>query len=548
MTTLAGARAARTSPGGRRSLAGTGTLLRLALRRDRIVLPVWVYVLLGSVLSTAFSFRGLYDTAAKRAQLAHDMTANGTMRALFGPAFDDSLGGLVAWRLTTFVCAFAGIMSLVIVVRHTRDEEESGRQELLASAMVGRRAPLTAALGAAALANLVAGVLIAVGLVALGRPGGGSLALGLAIAATGLVFAGVAAVAAQLSENGRLARGLTGAAIGAAFVLRAAGDSGAPDGNAVLTWLSPIGWAEQVRPFAGDRWWVLLLLAAFAAAAALAAYLLADRRDLGAGLIAPRPGPASAGRSLSGPFGLAWRLQRGSLYGWTAALLITGLVFGSVAHGASDLLDQNEGMRRIYQRMGGAQSVSDNLLGAILGLMGMVAGLYVVSTVLRARSEETAQRGEFVLAGAAGRVRWAGSHIAIAALGSAAMLVAGGLGAGLSYGAATGDLGGQLPRITAAGAGQIPAVLVVGGLAVLLFGLLPQASAAAWGLAGLFLALGWIGAVLDLPQAVLDLSPFAHLPKLPGAHAAAAPYLWLTLLAAALTAAGLQGLRRRDIG
>ncbi|MDR3032053.1 MAG: ABC transporter permease, partial [Kitasatospora sp.] len=274
--------AAPVSTGGRRSLAGTGTLLKLALRRDRIVLPVWVYVLVISVVSSAYSFKGMYDTAAERARLAHDMTGNGAMRAMFGPVFDDSLGGLVSWRLTTFMAAFAGVMSLIIVVRHTRDEEESGRQELLSSAMVGRRAPLTAALTAAALANVLTALLIGAGMAAVGQPAAGSFALGFAIGGAGLVFAGVAAVAAQLTESGRLAKGVTAAVIGAAFVLRGAGDSGTADGGSPLTWLSPIGWAEHVRPFAGERWWVLLVILAAAGAVSYAGYLLADRRDLGA--------------------------------------------------------------------------------------------------------------------------------------------------------------------------------------------------------------------------------------------------------------------------
>lgn len=231
-----------------RQLAGTGALLRLALRRDRVMIPAWVLALGLAVAAMGTSFRAVYGTAAERAQLAVSMNGNGSMRALYGPVFSDSLGGLVAWRMAGFGAVLAAVMSLLIVVRHTREEEETGRQELLSAGMTGRRAPLTAALLTALLANAGLAALIAGGLTASGLPGTGSLALGAAIGTAGLLFAGLAAIAAQLTESARLAKGLTGAVLGLAFALRAAGDAADPAAGSPLTWVSPIGWAQNLRP------------------------------------------------------------------------------------------------------------------------------------------------------------------------------------------------------------------------------------------------------------------------------------------------------------
>lgn len=266
-------------------LAGTGTLTRLALRRDRLVIPVWALVTGGLVASGVGSLEGLYGTAAERAEVAASMTANSSMRALYGPVFDDSLGGLVAWRFGTFAAVLAAVASLIVVVRHTREEEETGRQEMLSAGAVGRRAPLTAALLAALTVNAAVALIVTAGLA--GQGAAGALALGLAIGGTGMVFATTAALAAQLTESARLAKGLTGGAVGLAFVLRAAGDSGSADGSSVLTWLSPIGWAENVRAFAGERWWVLLLIAAAVLVQTAAAYALTGRRDVGASCCTP---------------------------------------------------------------------------------------------------------------------------------------------------------------------------------------------------------------------------------------------------------------------
>ncbi|QTZ92795.1 ABC transporter permease [Streptomyces auratus] len=530
-----------------RQLAGTGPLLRLALRRDRVLIPAWVLGLGLVVTGTGSSFEALYDTAARRAALAASMNGNGSMRALYGPVFGDSVGGLIAWRMAGFGAVLAAVMSLLIVVRHTREEEETGRQELLCAAMVGRRAPLTAALLTALTANTALAVVIAGGLAGSGRPAAGSLALGLAIGGTGMLFAALAAIAAQLTESARLAKGLTGAALGLAFALRAAGDTATADGSSPLTWISPIGWSQNLRAYAGERWWLVLLFLAATALAGSVAYALTARRDLGMSFLPARPGPAAAPRSLSGPFGLAWRLQRTALGGWTLGFVCAGGLFGGIAKGAADLVGGNERTREIFARMGGQQSLTDAFLATMAGMLGMVAALYAVGAVLRLHGEETAGRAEPVLAGAVGRLRWTAGHLALAYGGSAVILAFGGLALGVSYDLSAGDPGGRTGPVLAAALAQAPAVWTLTGLAVLVFGLLPRATPAVWALVGGCLTLGWVGPSLDFPRWAMDLSPYSHLPKLPGADATAAPFLWLLALSAVFTAAGLVGVRRRDL-
>ncbi|BDH09091.1 ABC transporter permease [Streptomyces hygroscopicus] len=546
MTTVAAPLPA--SAGRSRHLAGTGALLRLALRRDRVLIPAWVLTLGPAVAAMGSSFEAVYDTAAQRAALAASMNGNGSMRALYGPVFGDSVGGLVAWRMAGLGAVLAAVMSLLIVVRHTREEEETGRQELLSAAMVGRRAPLTAALLTALAANTALALMIAGGLAASGQPAAGSLALGLAIGCTGLLFAGLAAVAAQLTESARLAKGLTGAVLGLAFALRAAGDAAGPSAASPLTWVSPIGWAQNVRPYAGERWWIVPLFLAATALAVFASYALTARRDLGMSFLPARPGPAVAPRSLSGPFGLAWRLQRTTLLGWTLGFLCAGGVFGGIAEGASDLVGGNRQTREIVERMGGQQGLTDAFLATMTGMLGMVAALYAAGAVLRLRGEETGERAEPVLAGAVGRLRWAASHLVLAYAGTAVILASGGLGLGLAYGLSADDLGGKLGPVLAAALSQVPAVWTLTGLAVLVLGLLPKATGAVWALVGGCLAIGWIGPSLKFPRWAMNLSPYGHLPKLPGTDATAAPFVWLLALSALLALVGLAGLRRRDIG
>lgn len=531
------------------ALAGTAGLTGLALRRDRIMIPGWLYALTAAVVGSAFSFRTLYATQPERTDLARSMNASGPLRALYGPVYDaHTIGALTAWRMGVLGAALAGLMSLLIVVRHTREEEETGRQEMLGATMVDRRAPLTAALAAAATADLVVALVIAGGMVVVGQGVAGSVALGLVVGCGGLMFAGVAAVTAQLTQSARLARGLAGTVLGAAFLLRAAGDAATGDSSSPLVWASPLGWVEHLHPYAAESWWVLLPVAAFTALGCAGGYVLVSRRDTGSGVLPARPGPARAARSLNGPLALAWRLQRGALLGWAAGLTVAGAVYGSVADSVGELVGDNKQVDDIFQRMGGHQGLTDAFLSTAMGLLGIMAAVFAVQSVLRLRSEETGQGAEAVLAHPVGRLRWAAGHLLLALLGTLVLLAAGGLAMALAYGSATHDLGGQLPRLTGAALAQAPAVWVLAGLTTLLIGLRPTASPAAWGLLATFLALGQLGPVLRLPQPLMDLSPFTHLPALPGADVRPTPYAVLILVAAAATAAGLAGLRHRDIG
>ncbi|MER7896154.1 ABC transporter permease [Streptomyces sp. NPDC096046] len=522
--------------GSARQLAGTGTLLRFALRRDRLMVPVWVAVNALMVLSMPGALEGLYGAPAERADLIRQVDTNSSLRAMVGPVFGDSLGALTAWRAGVYAGALAAVTSLLVVVRHTRDEEESGRQELVASGMVGRRASLTAALLAAAVANGALALLLTAGLAGQGITG--ALALGLGIAAVGMVFATMAAIVAQLTESARPARGLTAAVLGIAFVLRAAGDSVTHDGSSALTWLSPLGWLENLRPYASERWWVLALLAGAAALQGVVAYVLAGRRDLGMSFLPTRPGPASGRLGNAGA--LAWRLQRGGVLGWSIGFFLAGVVYGGLAEGAADLVGDNDNARRIFERMGGQSGLEDAFLASMAGLLGLVAALYIVASVLRLHAEETSGRAEPVLANAVGRLSWAAGHLVIAFGGAALIMLLAGGGLAVGYGKEAGPLMGACLV-------QLPAVWVIGGLAVLLYGVLPRAAMAAWGVAGAVLLIGWIGPALDVPQAVLDLSPFGHLPKLPGGSMEWEPVAALTGPAVMLVAGGLAGLRRRDM-
>ncbi|WP_052669015.1 ABC transporter permease [Nitriliruptor alkaliphilus] len=531
-----------------RSLTGTWTLVRLGLRLDRIRLLVWVLAIVAVVAVFAAAIGELYPDEVSRRQLGGSVAANPAFGALLGPLQDPlSVGGLVTWRMSFFQMVLVPLMALQTVTRHTRAEEEAGRLDLVGSTVVGHRAPLTAALIVTLGASLLIGGFVTVSLVVQGEAVAGAVALGAVYAGAGAMFAAIAAVTAQLSATARGANGLAGAVLGVAFLVRGVADGAGEAGPTWLRWASPVGWTTEVQPFAGERWWVLGLMAVLVVVGTAVAYLLVERRDTGSGLLPSRLGEAEAAPWLASPLALAWRLQRGTLLWWTLGVFGTGLVYGFVAESVSDLIDDVPGAAEMLERLGGAQVLVDAFIAATMGILAMIVSLYTITALLRPRTEETGLRAEPVLATRVTRLSWLSGHLAIAVIGSAWLLAVAGAGEGLAHGLRIGDLG-QVPRLAGAALAQVPAVLVVAGLTVALFGWLPRFVGLAWGALVAFLLLGQLGPVLQLDQWALNLSPFTHAPLVPAEPLAAVPVLALLAVAAALAGVGLVGFRTRDIG
>jgi ABC-2 type transport system permease protein len=531
---------------------GTGTLVRLALRRDRILIPVWILVFVTMAAGSAQASIELYPDAQSRVEAARTSNSSPALVSLYGRIFDEtSLGELSLFKLTAFGAALVGLLAAILVVRHTRTEEETGRLELLSAGVLGRYAALAAALIVASATVVVLGLLTALSLIGVGLPAAGSFAFGLQWAAAGLAFAGAkanpAAVTAQLTEGARAANGFTAIVLGVSYVLRAIGDSSADGKSEWVSWLSPIGWSQQVRAYAGDRYVVLLLPLVFMVVLVAGALTLIRRRAVGGGRGRPRPGPATASPSLRSPLALAWRLHRGSLYGWGFAFLLLGLLVGNIASNVEGFVT-SDSAKEMVEKLGGVNGITDAFLSTEMGMVGLLASAYGIQAALRLRSEETALRAEPLLATGVTRAQWLGSHVLMALFGTGALILIAGLGSGIASGVSLGNTGRQVPRMLAAAAVQVPAIWLVTALVVVLFGLAPGLVTGAWVLFGIFLLIGQFGSLFDLPEAVMNLSPYGHTPRLPGGDFSATPVIWLTAIAAALTCTGLATFRRRDIG
>jgi ABC-2 type transport system permease protein len=516
------------------ALAGTGALARLAVRRDRVLLAVWAVAMAVVPVGLAVGNIAGYPTQAERDAFAAGANANPSEFALRGPVFEASSAGLAAWTWASSGILVAGVLSVLLVVRHTRVEEDAGRRELVGAAVVGRAAPVAAALLVTAGVNGASAVLAAAGYLAVGLPGPGSVLLALVTALGGTLFAAVAALTAQLAGSAGGARGLAFAGLGAAFAVAAAGELD----RSALVWATPFGWARRARAFTGDRWWVLLLFVLAGVVLAALAWAVAARRDLGAGALPTRRGRAGAGRALSGPTGLAWRLHRGPVLGWAVGAALIGLLLGAVMGSIGDQLDTPT-FRAFTATLGGGDPGAV-FFRFVLYVLAQVTAASAVVGALRMRGEETAGLADLLLSGPVGRARWAGGHLLATAVGTAVVLAALGLGAGIGSGTPLALLGDTLA--------YLPACLLLAGLAVALYGWVPRAAAGVvWTVFALVLLVDVLGEFQLVGPAVLGLSPFVRTLEPLTTGGLAAPLAALTALAAALATAGLTGLSRRDL-
>lgn len=529
--------------------AGTSTLIRLVLRHDRFILPVWIAVIVLVGIGTVSYYHELLAAPEARAALAADVAATPALLAFNGPLTGDSLDIMSTWRMRDLSYILISAMTLMTVIRHTRAEEESGRLELIGAARVGRHAALTAAISVGVTAAIIAAFLSGAGMILHGLNPAGAIGYAAAAAATGTIFAGVAALVAQIAATGRTALGLGAAVLGLSYILRFAADG---SGSAWLSWLTPLGWAHQVRPFAGERWQVLLLSLGVAAALVTMSQIVLAHRDFAAGLIPERAGRAR-GR-IASPTALAWRQQRGMLIAWTAAYAVAAVFFGglvSAIGSAPDAVGASPVLQGFLDRYAGASGASgvDVFIWVVALTLGYTAALYPALVIARVRAEEASGRAELLLSTSTARTAWAGAHAIVALVGTVILLAAGGLVAGIIISASPGSDLTPWPMFAAVLI-QAPAAWILGGLTLLTFGLLPRATAAIAWVGFLFIQLfELVGPITGLDFRIVEwIVPYFHIPRIvTGDTFTPLPLIGLAAITLALALAGLVTLRNRDL-
>lgn len=524
---------------------GLGGLLRLYARISRRQIIIWTLAMGLSVAGSVGAMKGVYpDQQSLDARAG--LLANPSAVMMTGPAFaldDYTFWAMVANELMLYVLIAAAIMSVLLTVRHTRAEEEAGRLELVRSLAVGRSSAPAAGLIVVAVANLLVGAAVVVALLVTGGPLASSCAMGLATTLTGLVFAAIAAVTAQLTEHAGGASGLALGTLALAFMVRGIGDVLNAQGS-WLSWFSPLAWAQQTRVYVDLRWWPLAISVAVIVALLVLAGVFAQRRDVGAGLRPATPGPGDASRVLLTPGGLARRLVTPMMIAWAIGLFLFAVAFGTLADSLKDMISEIPTFGDLVPL--DLEDLTSSFAAYVLKMLALGPIGLLVAGILRLRSEEQQGRLSGILLTGRSRTGTALWWLLVVALEVSAVQVLLGLGVGLGVGLATGEAV-WLADMTLAALAYLPAVALAGGLTMALYGIRLRLAGAAWILVIWIAVDTYLGDLLGLPDALRGLSPLHHVPLVPDADLDVAPLLVMSALAALLTVIGLLALRRRDL-
>ncbi|MDI9441425.1 MAG: ABC transporter permease [Bacillota bacterium] len=527
------------------SWAGTFALARLVWRRDRARIPVWIAGIALTTILVALAYPGLFPTELERMIMSETMS-NPALIAMAGPGYglaDYTIGPMFAHHMLLFTAIAAAIMNITEAVRHTRRDEEGGRIEIIRSLPVGKLANAGAVFLVLSLTNLAVGLVVGLGLAALRIESmgfAGSVLYGAVLAATGLFFAAVTVLFAQVTETSRAALGLSFGFLGIAYLLRAVGDIS----KEALSLVSPLGLVLRCQVYVNDYWWPILLMLGASVFIGALAFVLNLMRDLGAGLIAAKPGPARAGRLLRSTWGLAVRLQKPMLAGWAVAMLFLGLAYGSVFADLDKFFESSEMIRGMLPAIPGF-SLTDQFTALLLLIMTMFAAVPALLMTLKLRGEEKASRLEHLLARAVSKGELLRGYVIISLLVAVLMQVLAALGLWMAASSVMESPFAFWPLFKGA-VSYVPAIWIYVGIAALLIGFLPRYTGLIWAYLGYTFTVLYLGRLIKAPEWLVKLTPFGHIPNVPLETMPAGQVLVMLALALVFIWMGDDQFGRRD--
>ena len=494
--------------GGTRELV---QLVRLLIRRHRLMLFLWPAGLLLLLSIAVPSYQATYGDDIANAPAIAQMRSNTGMELLYGQFPERvSVGAMSSWEIGFYLTVLSAVMSVLAAAAMTRGLEESGMVELLRSLGVSPRQPLTAAMIVLTGLNVVVGgggalVLLGQSAQYTALPAFDGVLLGAVVFCSAQFMAMFTAVVAQLRGTFGGVRGVGLLTIAGAYLVRVVADQ---LDWPWLGWLTPLGWRDLVSPYDSPQAWPLMILFAATVVFAVLAWRLAVR-DVGSAWWDRQSGSRRRLR-VRGVYSWAWLEARSALIGWSITIALVATLFGAMTRSLVDTVKSDPNTASMMAQMGFDPTHAVATFYAFLGVM--VALLIMIAAVAFVHRWRTSEHTGWItheLATGVRRSHSLGSRIVVA-LTFAAI---GALGAGSilgAIGAAQMDDLTMLSYGISALLGQIPAILCAVGISALLTAIAPRFAALAWVpvIASAFMY--FLGGLLSLPSALLDMGLFAY--------------------------------------
>ena len=533
-----------------KTLRQTGSLLKFRLRLDRIFLPTWIVACVAFAVGF-IPMLPMIVTSEEMLVVLKEIMASPAVVALCGIMYGDeyTFGIMYTQMMFVWAAVLVAIMNILLVVRHTRKDEEEGRLELLNSLPVGRAAPLTSLTLLVVATNVLIAGLSALAMVAFQMESidlAGSLVFGAGLGGIGLIFAAVTMLFAQVSSTAKGTLGFSLAVLFVMYVLRAVGDL-APDATTnPLGFVSPFGLGQRTFPYYQNLWWPIGVMLLVAAVFAVAAFALNTHRNLGIGMLPVRTGRVHAGRLLRGQVTLSLKVMRGTMIAWAIVIFVLAISYGSVFNDLGAFYENSPMIQNLFGNQGADGSLIDPAIATLTVMMALITVIPVVTVINHLRTEERRGRLELVYSTASSKIiALAGYTITAVAFALLLQLLSAG---GMWMGAyATMDDPIAWGTFCQAALNVLPPMLVFVGLAVLIVGLAPRAFLVVWVYLAYAFYVDYVGGMFDVPDYLTKLSPFGLAARYPVEEIAPLPLALLLLVFVALSVLGVLAYRRRDI-
>jgi ABC-2 type transport system permease protein len=520
------------------------TLVRLMAQRDRVRSVVWIGLLSLFIVATAVGMKDLFPDAEARRTFAMLAESNPSQLGMLGHVYSDSIGGLVAWRVSAFAI-FVGLFGIFTMTRHSQALEEGGQLELVLSQPVHRLLPWRMAVVWSLCNVLMLALAFAAVLVWQGFVWSSAVLFGASFLLDGWVMVALTAVLSHISQRARLVNAVTAIVMVVGYM----GNVSANLGNESLRWWSPIVWIQRTQPFAAEAWWPIGVGLVLVAVLLALADLVARRREYGVGLIAPRAGVGHAQPRLLHLWGFWWLAQRNLTLAWWLAVSALAFVVAGLGQTMAQQTQGSEQLTAIMQMLGDTQNMTRAYVAFMHLVIAFAAAAAGVQVIALLRHHEHSGLLDPLLAGVRSRTEVLVVTGLGALLASGGVMVSYALVAGYAHTQIMAEPIMDVRASLAAMAVYFPAVLSMLAVAWVLYAGVPRLFAVIWLWFVANIAVTWFADLLHFPATLTRLVPFFEVPSLLANQTVA----YTDVVGVLVVSIGLMGCAwwlwlRRDVG